>query len=159
PDLFQALFIRVSDQGVDMDAARRGGDKLMFDLQPVQAVENDLDPLFRSSDSFEKRLNAVAWLNDYLHLSLSPESLHQLTHREAGPAPASPSLVDFNAQRLCSQKDRFGPLPDNGLEFADAFANLRREAIGFGLCRAGGAESVVDLFVTQLTEDAGKPSS
>src|SRR5262249_17529168 len=103
-DLFQTFFIGVSDQGVDMYAARGGGDQLLFDLQPIKAVENDFDTLFRTSDSFEKRLNAVAWLNDNLHLLFSSDSLHQLTHCEAGLGPGSPSLVDFIAQRLCSQK-------------------------------------------------------
>src|SRR5262249_61667137 len=79
-----------------MDAARGGGDQLLFDLQPIQAVENDLDALFRSSDSIEKWLNAVAWLNDNLHLSLSPDSLHQLTHGEAGSAPPPPPPPPFH---------------------------------------------------------------
>src|SRR5262249_62424527 len=48
-------------------------------------------------------------------------------------------------------------LPDGGLQFADAVTNLRREAVGFGLSRAGRAERVADLVVAQLTQNAGKP--
>src|SRR5262249_56914091 len=90
-----------------MDAARGGGDQLLFDLQPIQAVENDLDALFRSSDSIEKRLNAVAWLNDNLHLSLSPDSLHQLTHGEAGSGPAPPPPRVFISPRPAFLQKRF----------------------------------------------------
>src|SRR5215510_8270851 len=66
-DLFQPFFIGVSDQGVDADAAGGGGDQLLLDLKAVEAIEYDLYALFRPSDSLEKRLNAVAWLNDNLH--------------------------------------------------------------------------------------------
>src|SRR5262249_30614139 len=101
PDLFQAFFVGVSDQGVDVYAAHGGGDQFLFDLQPIQAIENDLDALFCISDSFKERLDAVAWLNNNLHFSFRSDSLHQLTHYEVGPKPASSSLVDFNAQCLC----------------------------------------------------------
>src|SRR5262245_47307237 len=66
-DLFQTLFIGVSDECVDTDAAGGGGDQFMLDLKAVEAIEYDLYALFRPSDSFEKRLDAVAWLNDNLH--------------------------------------------------------------------------------------------
>src|SRR5262245_30011225 len=67
PDLFQPLLIGVSDEGVYADAADGGGDEFLLDLKAVEAVEYDLYALFRPSDSFEKRLDAVAWLNDDLH--------------------------------------------------------------------------------------------
>src|SRR5215475_6994195 len=67
PDLFQILFIGVSDEGVDADAAGGGGDQFLLDLEAVEAIENDLYALFRPFDPFEKRLDAVAWLNDNLH--------------------------------------------------------------------------------------------
>src|SRR5262245_4667938 len=66
-DLFQILFIGVCDESVDADAADGGGDQFLLDLKAVEAVEDDLHALFRPSDSLEKRLNAVAWLNDDLH--------------------------------------------------------------------------------------------
>src|SRR5262249_2678837 len=66
-DFFQALFVGISNQRVDADAASGGCDQLLLDLQPIQAVENDFDAFCRFLNSFEKRLNAVAWLNDNLH--------------------------------------------------------------------------------------------
>src|SRR5262245_42829763 len=129
PDLFEVFSIGVGDQRMDIDAACGGGDQLLFDLQPIQAVENDLDPLSRASDSFEKRLNAVAWLNDNLHFPLRSDSLDQFTHYEA------PLRGELRRRLLISCpvpvfKKRFGRLPDGGLEFAYAFPNLRREAFG-----------------------------
>jgi hypothetical protein len=52
---------------VDANAARGGGDQFLLDLEAVEAIEYDLYALFRPSDPFEKRLDAVAWLNDNLH--------------------------------------------------------------------------------------------
>src|SRR5215475_10207445 len=66
-DLFQPLFIGVSDECMDADAANGGGYQFLLDLKAVEAVEYDLHALFRLSNSFEKRLDAVAWLNDNLH--------------------------------------------------------------------------------------------
>jgi hypothetical protein len=52
---------------MDADAADGGGDQFLLDLEAVEAIEYDLYALFRPSDSLEKRLDAVAWLNDDLH--------------------------------------------------------------------------------------------
>src|SRR5262249_15380860 len=67
PDLFQPLFISISDEGVDTDAAGGGGGQFLLDLEAVEAVEYEPFPLFRPADPFRKQLDAVAWLNNNLH--------------------------------------------------------------------------------------------
>src|SRR5262245_52516615 len=52
PDFFQVFFIRVSDEGMDADAAHGGRDQFLLYLEAVDAIEYNLYALYRPPDSF-----------------------------------------------------------------------------------------------------------
>ena len=97
-----AAAIGVGDQGAHGYAARHRRLERLLQLRPIEAEDDDVDRALGLLDRLQQRRHAVVWLDDELHVAISPCSFFLDQSTAALPSGSSRRMASVTMSRSTS---------------------------------------------------------